>query len=80
MLFYGIGIENLPLITVGICQYLSPTLSIFCGLLLGEAFTRDKLPGFVCIWLGVILYTVNTIWEEKHQKISENSLDKPGAE
>lgn len=80
MLFYGIGIENLPLITVGICQYLSPTLSIFCGLLLGEAFTRDKLPGFLCIWLGVILYTVNTIWEERHCKISEKTLDKLDAE
>ena len=80
MLFYGIGIENLPLITVGICQYLSPTLSIFCGMLLGEAFTKDKLPGFVCIWLGVILYTLNTIWEEKHAKTSEKSLDKPDEE
>lgn len=68
MLFYGIGIENLPLITVGICQYLSPTLSIFCGMLLGEAFTKEKLPGFLCIWLGVILYTANTIWEEKRRK------------
>ena len=68
MLFYGIGIKNLPLIAVGICQYLSPTISIFCGMLLGEAFTKEKLPGFLCIWLGVILYTVNTVWEEKSKK------------
>lgn len=68
MLFYGIGIKNLPLIAVGICQYLSPTISIFCGMLLGESFTKEKLPGFLCIWLGVILYTVNTVWEEKSIK------------
>lgn len=73
MLFYAIGIKNLPLISVGICQYLSPTISIFCGLLLGEAFTKEKVPGFACIWLGVILYTANTVWEEKHAKKSAAS-------
>ena len=65
MLLYAVGVRNLPLMTSGICQYLSPTLGIFCGLILGESLTKEKLVSFCFIWAGVILYTLNSIYEEK---------------
>ena len=65
MLFYAIGVRNLPLMTTGICQYLSPTLAIFCGMIMGESLTEEKLVSFCFIWAGVILYTLNSIYEEK---------------
>ena len=57
--------RNLPLMTTGICQYLSPTLAIFCGMIMGESLTKEKLVSFCFIWAGVILYTLNSIYEEK---------------
>ncbi|MBQ0038296.1 MAG: EamA family transporter RarD [Clostridiales bacterium] len=68
MLFYAIGVRNLPLMTTGICQYLSPTLAIFCGMIMGESLTREKLISFLFIWTGVILYTVNAFYEERKRK------------
>ena len=65
LLFYAIGVRNLPLMTTGICQYLSPTLAIFCGMIMGESLTKEKLVSFCFIWAGVILYTLNSIYEEK---------------
>ena len=65
MLFYAIGVRNLPLMTTGICQYISPSLGIVCGAIMGEALTREKLVSFLFIWAGVILYTLNSIYEEK---------------
>lgn len=65
MLLYAIGVRNLPLMMTGIGQYLSPTLAIFCGMILGEHLTHEKLVSFFFIWAGVILYTLNTIYEEK---------------
>ena len=65
MLFYAVGVKNLPLMTAGICQYSSPTFSIFCSIIMGEMMTHDKLVSFLFIWLGVILYTALTIWENK---------------
>ena len=65
MLFYAIGVRHLPLMTTGICQYLSPTLAIFCGMIMGESLTKEKLVSFCFIWAGVILYTLNSIYEEK---------------
>lgn len=68
MLLYAIGVRNLPLMTTGICQYLSPTLAIFCGMIMGESLTHEKLVSFYFIWVGVILYTLNTICEEKKRR------------
>lgn len=68
MVFYAIGVRYLPLMTTGICQYISPSLAIVCGAIMGEALTREKLVSFLFIWAGVILYVLNTVYEERRKK------------
>lgn len=68
MVFYAIGVRYLPLMTTGICQYISPSLSIVCGAIMGESLTHEKLVSFLFIWAGVILYVLNTVYEEKQKK------------
>ena len=68
MLFYAVGVRNLPMMTTGICQYLSPTIGIFCSMIMGEMLTRDKLVSFYFIWAGVILYVLNMFYEERKKK------------
>ena len=68
MVFYAIGVRYLPLMTTGICQYISPSLSIVCGAIMGESLTHEKLVSFLFIWAGVILYVLNTVYEEKRKK------------
>ena len=71
MVFYSIGVRNLPLMTTGICQYISPSLGIICGAIMGEALTREKLVSFLFIWVGVLLYVLNTVYEERRRKTEE---------
>lgn len=68
MLFYAVGVRNLPMMTTGICQYLSPTIGIFCSMIMGELLTREKLVSFYFIWAGVILYVLNMFYEEHKKK------------
>lgn len=68
MLFYAVGVRNLPMMTAGICQYLSPTIGIFCSMIMGEMLTSDKLVSFYFIWAGVILYVLNMFYEEHKKK------------
>ncbi len=68
MLFYAVGVRNLPMMTTGICQYLSPTLGIFCSMIMGEMLTKEKLVSFYFIWAGVILYVLNMFYEEHKRK------------
>jgi chloramphenicol-sensitive protein RarD len=68
MLFYAVGVRNLPMMTTGICQYLSPTIGIFCSMIMGEMLTREKLVSFYFIWAGVVLYVLNMFYEEYRKK------------
>ena len=68
MLLFSISLSNLPLTTNAVGQYLSPSISIVCGAILGEALTRDKLISFVFVWIAVILYTIITLNESKSTK------------
>ena len=65
MVLYSVGVKYLPLMTAGFCQYLSPTLSIVCGMIMGEYLTAEKLRSFYFIWAGVLLYCLNTVYEER---------------
>lgn len=65
MVLYSVGVKYLPLMTAGFCQYLSPTLAIVCGMIMGECLTAEKLRSFYFIWAGVLLYCLNTVYEER---------------
>ncbi len=56
------GSRLLPMTSVGILFYVTPSLQFLCGtLILGEAFNLDKLIGFVGIWIGLIIFSVGLV-------------------
>jgi chloramphenicol-sensitive protein RarD len=58
LLLFGRAARILPLSTLGLIQYLSPTLVMLQAVLLfGEALTPARLAAFACIWTGLALYT-----------------------
>ena len=38
---------------------------------MGEALTREKLVSFLFIWVGVLLYVLNTVYEERRRKTAK---------
>jgi len=57
LLLFASGARQIPLSVLGLLQYLSPTLQFLLGVLLfKEAFTADRLVGFVLIWTALALY------------------------
>ena len=79
MVLYSVGVKYLPLTTAGFCQYLSPTLGIICGMIMGEFLTPEKLRSFYFIWAGVILYCLNTIFEERKAAKKQITIEKDNA-
>lgn len=61
MVCYSIGVSCLPLTMAAVLEYLSPTLSIICGVIMGETLTRDKAISFVLMWIGVGLFIYDTM-------------------
>ncbi len=64
LLLFASGARRIPLTTLGLLQYVAPTLQFLIGVLLyHEPFTHDRMIGFSIIWLALILYTAESFWQ-----------------
>ncbi len=62
LLFFGSATRRIPLTTIGILQYLAPTLQLLLGVLVyGEPFSTAQLLGFSAIWLALAVYTTDSL-------------------
>ncbi len=62
LLLFGAAAARIPLSTVGLLQYITPTLQLLIGVLLfGEPLDGGKLVGFVLVWAALALLSVATV-------------------
>ena len=60
LLLFAAAARRLPLTTLGLFQYLSPTIQFLLGIwLFREPLTTARLAGFACIWAALALYSVD---------------------
>jgi chloramphenicol-sensitive protein RarD len=60
--FFTAGTRMLPMTTVGILFYVTPSLQFLSGIfLLGEAFNFDKLIAFGGIWIGLAIFSYSLL-------------------
>jgi chloramphenicol-sensitive protein RarD len=60
------AVRRVPLSTVGLLQYIAPTLQFLIGVLVfGEAFDRDRAVGFACIWIALALFAGEGAWRAR---------------
>jgi chloramphenicol-sensitive protein RarD len=63
--FFTAGTRMLPMATVGILFYITPSLQFLGGIfLLGEAFSLDKLIAFAGIWIGLAIFAYSLLRRE----------------
>jgi len=59
---FTMGARLLPMTSVGILFYVTPTLQFLCGILVfDEAFNQDKLIGFAAIWIGLLIFSYSLL-------------------
>ena len=60
LLLFAAGARRLPLTTLGLLQYIGPTIQFAIGVwVFREPFTLLRLVGFGCIWLALLLYSAD---------------------
>jgi len=58
LVFFGVGVQRLRLSTIGLLQYLNPTVQFAIAVFVfGEPFTGAHAVAFGCIWGSLALYT-----------------------
>ena len=57
---FAYAVRRIPLATVGIVQYIAPSLQFLIGVwVLHEPFDQVRLVGFGCIWLALAVFVVD---------------------
>jgi chloramphenicol-sensitive protein RarD len=60
LILFGAAAKRIPLSTLGILQYITPTLQFLLGVVLyGEAVSSGEWFGFVMVWIALALYTID---------------------
>lgn len=60
LLLFAAGARRLPLATVGLLQYIGPTIQLGLGVwVFHEPFDRAQLLGFALIWTALLIYTLH---------------------
>jgi chloramphenicol-sensitive protein RarD len=79
LIFFAAAARRIPLSTMGVLQYIAPTLQFLIGLvILGEPFTTQKLIGFGIIWIALIIYSLEGIWQRRVQGATISIENLPG--
>jgi len=57
LLLFGYAARRMPLSSLGIVQYLAPSLQLCVGIFVyHESFPAEQLTGFSLVWFGLLLY------------------------
>jgi chloramphenicol-sensitive protein RarD len=69
LLLFGFGAQRIRMATLGLLQYLGPSLQFALGVwVFHEPLREGRLAGFVGIWASLVLYSGETLWTLRRQR------------
>ncbi|MCA1712891.1 MAG: EamA family transporter RarD [Actinobacteria bacterium] len=70
LLFFGAAAVRVPLATLGVLQYLAPTMQFLLGVLVfDEALGLAKLLGFVLVWVALCAFTLDLVRSSRRNRM-----------
>jgi chloramphenicol-sensitive protein RarD len=80
LLFFAAAARRVPLSTVGLLQYLTPTLQLLCGVvLLGEHMSAARWAGFTLVWVALVVLTADTVRAASRRRTEARIVEPVGA-
>ena len=71
LLFFGAAATRVPLTTLGLLQYLAPTLQFFTGVVIyDEAMPMARLACFGLLWCGLAVFTFDAIRHHRRVQLA----------
>jgi chloramphenicol-sensitive protein RarD len=66
LLLFAYGAQRMRLTSLGLLQYLAPSVQFLIGLFLyREPFDTARFQAFALIWAGLIVYSADTFWAQR---------------
>ena len=80
LLLFAAAANRVPLVGLGILQYVAPILQLACGVLLfHEPMPPARLAGFVLVWVALIIFTVDGIRGARQTRSERTAADPTAA-
>ena len=68
LLLFAYGARRIRLSTLGLLQYIAPTVQLGLGIwVYHEPFTSARVASFSFIWAALALYTVDNLWSQRRR-------------
>lgn len=68
LVLFAKGAHRIPLYLMGFIQFLSPTITLFLGIVLfKEPFTKLEFFTFGCIWIAIVIFSASKFIEAKRR-------------
>jgi len=78
LLLFAFAARRISLTTLGLMQYLSPTIQFLLGLwLFNEPLTPNRLIGFTLIWTALVIYTADGVRARKAPALAVETAAPP---
>jgi len=79
LLCFGGAATRVTLTTMGLLQYIAPTLQFLIGVLIfSEALPLSRLAGFVLVWTALVVFTVDA-WRHRRRQLRLGALASSAA-
>lgn len=75
LLLFAAAARRVPLSTIGLLQYLTPTLQLLIGVLvLNEPMPAGRLVGFALVWTALLVLTVDMLARARRHRLERDAL------
>ncbi len=78
LLFFGYAAKKIPLSTLGLMQYLAPSINLVIGVFVyGEEFPRTRMVGFMLIWGALAIFMIENMFRRFRKKKRILTMESP---
>jgi chloramphenicol-sensitive protein RarD len=71
LLLFAAGARRIPMSTLGLLQYLAPSLQLLIGVwMYHEPFTGERALGYAVIWSALLIYTLEGTWRTHRRRLA----------
>lgn len=71
LVLFTTAAQRLPMATLGLLQYIAPTLQFLCGVLLyGEKLNQGQMMSFALIWAGLIIFAFDSYGSARRARMA----------
>jgi chloramphenicol-sensitive protein RarD len=70
LVLFAFGARRIPYSTVGLLQYIGPTIQLIIAVLVfGEPFRGPRVIGFLLIWTALAIYAFDGVWRTRRARV-----------